>query len=461
MNLSDEQQEVIDAVLSFKYPVILVRGQAGVGKSVVIREIQNRVQNTLTVTSKGLAAQNINGGTIHKTFGYPTGKTYDPSLTKLWTFREQSSAPNLRFFKTDHLRACQLLIIDECFDVRCDLFDFIDRCLREARREPRVVFGGLHVVLVGDEGQSQPIVGDDLKSLKKYGYRNPYGIHESRTWHDSEIDRITKSFTLTKIFRQQNATDGLILARIRTGTQTDLDLEHLNRNVTYYPPAGCTVLTPYIHRMNTKNECLLELNRNPLMVFEAEARGTYKQKKDKHLPYPKVLHLKIGCRVIIRKNQSKKVGGYLQQTFNGDQGELLSIDKHERLVILLDRGEEVRISKVTETSGMKVRKKKNDDGEETEELIPNKANSYKQYPIRLGYAITISASQGMTMDKVFLDLGSGLWDDAYGLLYVALSRVKSLKHLYLSRKLRHEDNKVSPLLEGVKPEQYSMHQVLS
>ena len=184
MNLSDEQQGVVDAVVSFKYPVILVRGQAGVGKSVVIREIQNRVQNTLTVTSKGLAAQNINGSTIHRTFGYPTGKTFDPSLTKLWSFRERSCTPHLRFFNTDHLRACQLLIIDECFDVRCDLFDFIDRCLRIARREPQVPFGGLYIVLVGDEGQSMPIVGDDEDELKKYGYTSPYGIMQSKVWEE-------------------------------------------------------------------------------------------------------------------------------------------------------------------------------------------------------------------------------------------------------------------------------------
>jgi hypothetical protein len=452
VKLSDEQQEVLDGVRSFKHPFILVRGQAGVGKSVVIREIQNAVPNTITVSSKGLAAANINGSTIHRTFGLPTGKVFDPSLTRLWSFRENSCMPHLKYFKSDHLRACQLLILDECFDIRCDVFDFIDRCLRIARKQPHTPFGGLHVLAVGDEGQSQPITAKDLPGLKKLGYKSPYGLYQSRSWWDGGVDQITKTYTLSKIFRQQDATDGLILARFRTGTQTDMDLERINRNVTFYPPAGCTILTPYVETARRKNELMLSTIKGVPFTFLAEKKGVFKKKDERSLPFPSELTLKVGCRVIIKQNDKRKICGIDQQIFNGDQGVFTGVDKHQRLMITLDRGVDVLVPRVRKHEGKKV--KKNKEGED--ELVEDKSNEFRQYPVKLGFAITISSSQGMTMNRVFLDLGKGLWDDAYGLFYVALSRVKSLDQLFLSRKITHEDNKVSPLIVPEKEEQWNL-----
>ena len=57
--------------------------------------------------------------------------------------------------------------------------------------------------------------------------------------------------------------------------------------------------------------------------------------------------------------------------------------------------------------------------------------SIQQIPLVLSWAITTHKSQGLSIEKALIDIGSSIFE--YGQTYVALSRVKSLEGLYLTK----------------------------
>lgn len=60
-----------------------------------------------------------------------------------------------------------------------------------------------------------------------------------------------------------------------------------------------------------------------------------------------------------------------------------------------------------------------------------------QFPLRLGWAITIHKSQGMTLERLFLNTPRRLF--APGQTYVALSRARTMDGLRLLRPLTRRD----------------------
>lgn len=478
MGLSDEQLKAAEAGISGRTQVVVILGFAGTGKSVVSRYIIERVPNILVCSNDGIAAQNIGGVTAASLFGIPTSFPVNPKFkdprgqrnkddaAKHWNRRNtklpKSNPMHWEPIKSQPIAAATHLLIDEAFKQTGWSVDFIDKECRKSRRQPDVPFGGLKVIFVGDDGQGQPIVSNkDAEQLDKWGYPKPYDFRGAKVLEGLDIEY----HTLGRIFRQSNGYDAMVLSRFRTGTETQADLEYINRRVVDKPPFGATVIAPYRRRVDMHNELGLSRISAPEITLKATIKGNFKFWTEKRLPFPSVLKLKPGCRVIIKQNLKTKIGQYTQQVFNGDQGVYQGMDKYKRLVVLLDNGEEVYLKKEKRFNGKKVNteeicmnpKAPEDEQvwEKKERIVDDHANMFEQYPIRLGFAITIAASQGSTMKRVHLDLTDPIF--GVGDLYTALSRVEGgFENLTLSRPLTFKDNIVAKDVSRTEGEQYEM-----
>lgn len=81
--------------------------------------------------------------------------------------------------------------------------------------------------------------------------------------------------------------------------------------------------------------------------------------------------------------------------------------------------------------------------------------TFKQFPLKLAWAITIHKSQGKTFDRVVIDMGNGAF--ACGQTYVALSRCTALEGIALKRPIKKSDIRMDwNIVEFVTKYQYAL-----
>lgn len=243
---------------------------------------------------------------------------------------------------------------------------------------------------------------------------------------------------LNKIFRQADPVDGMILNRVRTGTQTVLDYSILNSRVQE-PPKNAVILSPLKRMVPLFNERELSKLNTKEWEFHATETGKFRKLSDEDTPFPRVLKLREWCRVIITKNLKTKIKGEEQSVVNGDTGTFLGMDKYERIMILLDRTSDVVHLKRDRVGQYADSVIQTEDHEP--KLVTKEIAKFVQYPVELGYSITAHKSQGSTIPRVHLELPppDHIIMRTPGLFYVAISRVPALSCLTLSRKIVPSD----------------------
>lgn len=154
-------------------------------------------------------------------------------------------------------------------------------------------------------------------------------------------------------------------------------------------------------------------------MYQAQIAGDVSA-QDK--PAPDQLHLKKNVRVIMLQNTDKyRNGSSAIVTSLGNDEITVKIDESNELVTVPYANWDVERYAV-DPSTNKV----------TKEII----GTFRQLPVRPGYAITVHKSQGQSLDKVTLKLGNR-WPEIFscGQLYVALSRATSMDGLYIDGSL--------------------------
>ena len=386
---------------------IFLTGKAGTGKTTFLKTVVEHSRKRLIVVAPtGVAAINAGGVTIHSFFQLPFSP-YVPNATIKSKFdfgRE----------KRRIIASLDLLIIDEVSMVRSDLLDAMDSVLRRFRDHSKP-FGGVQLLMIGDLQQLAPVVtAEDEQMLRPY-YTTPFFFGSKAL---AQIDYVT--IELSRVFRQQDDTFISLLNAIRDGHPDPSVLDRLNqryqRNFIPRPEDGYIRLTTHNYRADRYNDSELQKLSTSVFNYQAHIEGTFPE-----LSYPtsETLELKEGAQVMFVKNDPTGQ----QRYYNGRIGRVTRLTQSS--VSVLCQGDTAPID-VEPLEWENAQYKLN---EQTREIETHRIGTFRQYPLRLAWAITIHKSQGLTFERAVIDAGMSF---AAGQVYVALSRCRTLEGLVLS-----------------------------
>ena len=413
--------------------LVNVIGQAGTGKSVLLKLLTFAFPNCAVCATTGVAASLLNedsdikATTIHSLFG----------LRPITIFPETVNPPKKEIRKM--IEKLDLLLIDEVSMANCSLIDYVLKVLAWCRslkkdKWPKIVF-------FGDVLQLPPVVDESNHFIYEYfqkAYKGKY------FYFNSKLLKGMKVVELKRNFRQQ--TDGDfkdILERMRVGKSTKEDIEKINTRVMDINEWD-NLHKSSIRLVSTNKEVDMynKTGLRDLPGSYVKANATFSEgfkDTDEYINnpenYPDYNVYKIGCPVMVTRNDA----GQFKRYVNGDMGTLKSLyvgaDEEGADVLYatveLNNGSEVNIPSVSSDIYEYVA---TDKGVEAEVI-----GTYTFLPLRVCFASTVWKVQGTTLDKCFIDLH---WCPE-SIVYVALSRCRHIGDFALSGPLNLEDIKIN------------------
>ncbi|CDD90925.1 hRDC domain protein [Bacteroides intestinalis CAG:315] len=272
--------------------------------------------------------------------------------------------------------------------------------------------------MIGDLQQLAPVIKDEEWQMLNRYYDTPY-FFSSRALRQSEYCTIE----LKKVYRQSDTHFLDMLNRIRENRCDKTLLDELNcRYIPNFNPAkeeGYIQLTTHNYQAQRINEYELAQLPGRSFTFRAQIDGKFPEYS---YPTDEVLELKRGAQIMFVKNDSSGEHRY----YNGMIGEVVNVSalgievrsKGSEDVFMLQEEEWTNAKYVLD--------------EETKEITEDIEGVFKQFPLKLAWAITIHKSQGLTFERAIIDASASF---AHGQTYVALSRCKTLEGLVLSAPL--------------------------
>lgn len=416
MDYTEDQQFIFDGYLERNN--IFITGPGGCGKSHIIKGIvQHAKMNNKKIkvcAMTGCAAVLLNCGakTLHSWAGIGLGKgDHNEIITNIL----------MNGYKKRNWLSTEILIVDEVSMMSKHLFELLDSIGKRVRRCDKP-FGGIQVIFSGDFYQLPPVGDRNEPDTTRFCF-------ESERWNDTFEYQIL----LDKVFRQTNTDYIDVLHQVREGslfknglnllkTRVINDEKHSDENENIRP----VILHPtkkHVNEINTremdtlKTESITYKYKVEEIIENSEKNEYCKPKPTKKQLEQEVkymvnnslfeadLELKVGCQVMCIANIDMDAN-----ICNGTTGVITEF-RNGIPFVKLNNGENYLFTPHVWNS-------------------ENYSICIKQIPLILAWAITIHKSQGASLDKARMNLGSTVF--TYGQSYVALSRVKSLEGLYLT-----------------------------
>lgn len=441
MDLTDEQQVVFNALKSGKN--VFLSGGAGTGKSYVLKKFieyaESKGKNVLRMAPTGIAARNIDGSTIHRTFQLPT------TIIGPDDFQEDNYPRQIGQKSYEVLSHADIIIIDEISMCRSDYFSFVAKFILaedklhlpfrfdvkeedpQSNKKPKRIRHHIQVILCGDFAQLSPIISKTDKEVwnKCYTQNDSGWPFLTSQWEALQL----MEFDLKNVIRQSDPFLVEALNQIRCGNPAGI--EYINKNCAKTRQANCMTLC-------TTNQQVDQINRSHYSRLTAQDERTYELKQEgevtaddkRNIPFR--LRLKSGTRVLFLAND-KDVNP--PRYSNGSFGTVTATSP-DFVMVRLDNGPVIKVTPyVWQVSRPVLVKEKG-----KKRVKQNIVGKFSQLPLTFGWAITVHKSQGQTFEAMNVNPARIFAD---GQLYVALSRCKDVHKMYLSQKLRPADVKTS------------------
>ena len=370
---------------------VFLTGSAGSGKTYLLNKfidyLKDRKINVGVTASTGIAATHLNGRTIHSWAGLGIEEKMNASVKKSIAKTEVR----------ERIKKTQVLIIDEISMLSAKRLDLVNQVCQRVRKN-KEPFGGLQVILGGDFFQLPPV---------SHGEEDNRFVIDSDIWSAMNL----KICYLEEQYRQEDKNFFEILNSLRSRRDLEKIKKSLGERMNKEIKSEITPTKLYTHNIDVDIYNNLELDKlkTESMVYEMRFNGlkNLTEKLKNGCLAPERLELKIDAVVMFVKNNFKE--GYV----NGTLGKVIGFETENNYPIIKTfQGKIIGAHSevwVVEDSGGVIA-------------------SISQLPLRLAWAITIHKSQGMSLDCAEIDLSKTF---EYGMGYVALSRVRSLKGLKL------------------------------
>jgi ATP-dependent DNA helicase PIF1 len=416
---------------------VFITGPGGTGKSALIREIykyaNQREHNIQVCALTGCAAVMLDckAKTIHSWAGIGLANgDIDRIVDRV----------DKNFFKKKDWRKTRTLIVDEVSMMSKHLFDILNIVGKTVRNCHSRPFGGIQLIFCGDFYQLPPVgVNTEDPDRSRFCF-------ESESWFHTFPKE--NHIQLKQIFRQNDPVYCQILNQVREGRITRRTDEILRSRVGVLlpdvsedgtPQTKPTILYATRSRVDEINRLEMEkltimdpdiptykyelkyLTDMPLSDKERQLRTSQTHERittelfslKNSILCDDTVHLRVGAQVMCVVNMEESVTTSATPICNGSQGVIVRMVENPAgttqplPVVRFNNGLEMTVNYHTWLS----------------ENIPGIGVS--QIPLILSWAITIHKSQGATLERCIIDIGSGVFEA--GQSYVALSRIKSLE----------------------------------